>query len=100
MNPPVLPWHREAADLATAAYDRLREDKGCRIIDDIAAIIARHDPYAAQHAETVRLLGEAVLHVKYSGPARLLHDEIRAHLAALHIGGGNEMVKPITHPKR
>jgi hypothetical protein len=34
----------------------------------------------AQQAETVRLLEEAVLHVKYSGPARLLHDEIRAHL--------------------
>jgi len=37
----------------------------------------------AAHAETVRLLEEAVLHVAYTGQARLLHDEIRAHLFAL-----------------
>ena len=74
MNPPILPWHREAAnDITPHAWDW--DDV------DIAAIIARHDPHAAQQQETVRLLEGAEPWV--SRCEMKLATQIRAHLAAL-----------------
>ncbi len=91
MNPPVLSWHREAAnDITPHAWDW--DDV------DIAAIIAAHDPHAAQqevaqHEATVRLLREALPYiadaafVQFTPGTKELRDEIRAHLAALREKG-------------
>lgn len=95
-QPTILPWHREAAHrLHGHIYTAGHADR-----DDLAAIIARHDP----HAETLRLLEDAkeYLHElrgewswkENTGPrnTKALADldarieAIRAHLAAQ--GGG------------
>jgi hypothetical protein len=79
MNPPVLPWHKKAAEDITGEWHAMTQS-------DIAAMIARHDPHAAQHAETVRLLRRAAAAL-YAAPYpeyEKLSDEIRAHLAALN----------------
>jgi hypothetical protein len=87
MNPPVLPWH------SAAAKEILDAHLFGNGIQDAAAIIAAHDPHAAQHQETVRLLEEALAYVAecaeqdYAG-APELRDEIRAHLAAQRGEGG------------
>lgn len=88
---PVLPWHREAAKEIEIEPD------SCKTVGYIAAIIARHDPHAAQHEKTVRLLEEA-FHMLNMTPRRPIHepfhvalhktnialaDRIRAHLAAM-----------------
>jgi len=72
---PVLPWHREAAMIAACDRypDTIREEKR------IAKIIAKHDP----HAETVRLLEQALEYVTLYAYDQSVADKIRAHLAKL-----------------
>jgi len=74
---PVLAWHRELAEKIDIIVRQFCGHTGT--LPDFTDLIAMHDP----HAETVRLLEEAVLHVAYTGQARPLHDEIRTHLAKL-----------------
>ena len=76
----ILPWHREAA---AACFEKTSSP----FVQDIITSIARHDPHAAQHATTLRLLGEAFRWVddyncRMSGSGVLV-EEIRAHLAAM-----------------
>jgi hypothetical protein len=83
MNPPVLPWHLKAAEDITDEWEAMTQS-------DIAAIISRHDPHAAQQQETVRLLEEMILdktegpffHEDEHGPEDILN-RARAHLAKL-----------------
>jgi predicted signal transduction protein with EAL and GGDEF domain len=89
MNPPILPWHHEAAKeilrtQATGYHGADMNDK------DAAAIIAAHDPHAAQQQETVRLLrrAEAALYAAPYPEYEKLSDKIRAHIAAQRGGGG------------
>ena len=105
-QPTTLPWHREAAKDVNQHCDTRYT---CDAV--IAAIIAKHDPHAAQesllartitrrdvlaeeldaaerlhaaqHAETLRLLERAqVVLLKHADENRDLWHEIRAHLAA------------------
>lgn len=83
-QPTILPWHREAAKEII-----LRCNDDWHVPEDTAAIIARHDPHAAQHATTLRLLRDAyaaMVRWGYPDLGPLLAREIRAHLAAQ--GGG------------
>jgi hypothetical protein len=118
MNPPILPWHREAAIALAGPVPT----KGLVVM--YAAIISRHDPHAAQHADckdlitcdgigkerkaallgqmqtqheaTVRLLEQAILGLdlaaRRESPEFLGYvftaDAIRAHLAKLRGEGG------------
>lgn len=77
MSTPILPWHREAAKEINARMSTHYVD--------LAQLLARHDPAAAQHAETVRLLDSAsrYLVVGESSEAAKLSFEIRRHLATL-----------------
>ena len=85
-NPPptVLPRHREAAqNILCLPYS-------CRTVGHISAIIAAHDPHAAQHATTLRLLEEALDCISISdGTCHVIQEhvdireQIRAHLAAM-----------------
>lgn len=53
---PILPWHREAAKAANLVHANGDWSSTENPDTVIAAIIARHDPHAAQQQETVRLL--------------------------------------------
>lgn len=79
MNPPILPWHKLAAyDIIPHAWDWDLDR------DEIAAIIARHDPAAAQQEATVRLLEQALGCLDYSDiSAVTFADMVRAHLRTL-----------------
>lgn len=97
MSTPILPWHREAAKAITedplptmSQFLNVRECVSARQ-EVMAERIARHDPHAAQHAETLRLLEEVVAVIEerttghtvvYSDRLRPFIGEIRAHLAA------------------
>ncbi len=84
MNPPILPWHKTAAAAIGRTYWNQAEDDDVPGDDEIMHIIARHDPAAAQHAETVRLLERALpLVADYGNGDPKLREEIRAHLATL-----------------
>lgn len=76
-QPTVLPWHREAA---AACFEKTSSP----FVQDIITSIARHDPHAAQHATTLRLLEEAKECVPWGEMAKnSLHARICAHLAAM-----------------
>jgi hypothetical protein len=114
-QPTVLPWHREAAkECYKHRHGVVPEPNtlGAQVVDDWSAIIARHDPHAAelihakqewaiwernvaacekeiatlrsQHAETLRLLKAALFHLEYSDleDAEPVKKQIRAHLGA------------------
>lgn len=82
---PVLPWHREAA---AACFEKTSSP----FVQDIIASIARHDPHAAQHATTLRLLEEIDTEIQGAMNNAFPEDapdildgiwtKIRAHLAA------------------
>ena len=80
-TPTILPWHREAARCAVILA--LQDQEAAW--EDIAEVIAARDP----HAETVRLLEEAVYEVEhflkdeYSCSRSPLTKQIRDHLATL-----------------
>jgi hypothetical protein len=86
----VLPWHREVAKRIVVFFSP--SPYGQRLdVNDVAASVAAnaaaYDPHAAQHAETVRLLEEALAWLddyamRMSGSTKLVN-EIRAHLSAL-----------------
>jgi hypothetical protein len=78
MNPPVLPWHREAARLSVSAV--LRDEEAAW--PEVEQIIAAHDPHAANQ-ETVRLLEWAYDHVAEDDYISDTYAQIRAHLAEL-----------------
>lgn len=81
---PILPWHREAANEILWNAGRPANE------NDIATIIARHDP----HAETLRLLEDMVRECTpmrmprddkfygVSAPSKETLERARAHLAA------------------
>ena len=79
----ILPWHREAA---AACFEKTSSP----FVQDIITSIARHDPHAAQHATTLRLLERALYCISLNDdtghviPAHVdMVSEIRAHLAAM-----------------
>lgn len=83
-QPTVLPWHLDCA----------RELCGIGEWNDVnvknvSAIISRHDPHAAQHATTLRLLELSLENNRQMADTYGLRDdielcaEIRAHLAAM-----------------
>ena len=81
--PTILPWHREAA---AACFEKTSSP----FVQDIITSIARHDPHAAQHATTLRLLERALYCISLNDdtghviPAHVdMVSEIRAHLAAM-----------------
>ena len=81
--PTILPWHREAA---AACFEKTSSP----FVQDIITSIARHDPHAAQHATTLRLLEEALDCISISdGTCHVIQEhvdireQIRAHLAAM-----------------
>ena len=91
-TPTVLPWHREAAvavlseSLPSMSQFAHYEDCEVARIKATAARIARHDPHAAQHAETLRLLEEAREYVQHHAEqtggsyACKFNEQIRRHL--------------------
>lgn len=55
---PILPWHRT---VGVFAADRARAGAAFLVTSEsFAELVAEHDPHAAQHAETVRLLKMAL----------------------------------------
>ena len=103
-QPTVLPWHREAAkeihpwelrnegDGTIEEMELAYDENEANMNEDerVAAIIARHDPHAAQHATTLRLLEEALDCISISdGTCHVIQEhvdireQIRAHLAAM-----------------
>ena len=95
---PILPWHREAAKDCCRFGEHWCNGPGATLPDgtfgdNMAAIIAAHDPHAAQQEETVRLLSDLVeladAAMKAANRDGAESDrteelkEIRTHLAAL-----------------
>lgn len=94
-QPTVLPWHIQTAILLCPRarqrppYDQIPDDEWLDSVDRTAAIIARHDPHAAQefrHIEEMKLLEaashEAVLELmaQHATTVRLLEEELRLNL--------------------
>ena len=109
MNPPVLPWHREAVDAIVAkplpSMSQFVGFGDCMKarFDEMAQRIANCDPHAAQQQETARLLEHLCATVEaheiesldcdrrgeeYCNCLRKAVAKARAHLAAQRGKGG------------
>ncbi len=86
MTPPILLWHIKAGK---ACAEHVFSDPDI-VGPVLAEEIESHDPHAAQHAETLRLLSEVLNEIELTDPTGLavlariqLVNEIQAHLRTL-----------------